>query len=280
MSALSDTKENQEAGQVAVEATAGIRTVTAFGLQPQLLALFEAALDKELAKAQARARAAGLGTGASNFVIFACYAVIFYVGGRFIHDKLVSQQHMLEVFFAITMAAQGVSQAFAFQARGRGGEIVGGEVGLDLVPLPPPSQIDRGKAEKATRSIFAIIDRVSSIDPAVPVTPAGQLLGGAGADASRMVCSGSIELRNVHFRYPTRPTQPVLRGVSIRIEAGQVVALVGPSGSGKSSIVALVERFYDPLEGAVLVDGVDIRTLHPHAVRNNMALVQQEPALW
>ena len=64
--------------------------------------------------------------------------------------------------------------------------------------------------------------------------------------------SGSVEFHDVHFKYPTRPDVPVLKGLSITVEPGQVVALVGSSGCGKSTVVQLIERFYDPLDGRVV----------------------------
>jgi ATP-binding cassette subfamily B (MDR/TAP) protein 1 len=91
---------------------------------------------------------------------------------------------------------------------------------------------------------------------------------------------GDVELRDVHFRYATRKHVPVLRGLNIRIKPGQYAALVGISGSGKSTIVSLIERFYDVLSGQVLVDGKNISTFNIRSYRQHMALVSQEPTLY
>jgi ATP-binding cassette subfamily B protein len=91
---------------------------------------------------------------------------------------------------------------------------------------------------------------------------------------------GSIALEQVRFRYPTRPAVEALKGVDLRIEPGEVVALVGKSGSGKSTILNLLLRFYDPTEGRVLVGGRDVRELNPAALRSHMATVMQEPTLF
>jgi ATP-binding cassette subfamily B protein len=91
---------------------------------------------------------------------------------------------------------------------------------------------------------------------------------------------GSIALEHVRFRYPTRPAVEALKGVDLRIEAGEVVALVGKSGSGKSTILNLLLRFYDPNEGRVLVGGRDVRELNPAALRSHIATVMQEPTLF
>jgi ATP-binding cassette, subfamily B (MDR/TAP), member 1 len=89
-----------------------------------------------------------------------------------------------------------------------------------------------------------------------------------------------VEFQEVHFRYATRKHVPVLRGLNLKIMPGQYVALVGISGSGKSTIVSLIERFYDVLAGQVLVDGKDISTFNISSYRKHIALVSQEPTLY
>ena len=91
---------------------------------------------------------------------------------------------------------------------------------------------------------------------------------------------GKVEFKDVHFRYPTRKHVPVLRGLDLHVEHGKYAALVGVAGSGKSTIVSLIERFYDVLSGQVLVDGRDISTLNIRSYRQHIALVSQEPALY
>ena len=88
----------------------------------------------------------------------------------------------------------------------------------------------------------------------------------------------SIEFRNVHFAY--QPDVPVLTDISLRIPKGQTVALVGPSGGGKSTLADLIPRFYDPTHGSVLLDGVDLRDLDPVSLRNQMGIVTQESILF
>src|SRR5579859_8259335 len=88
---------------------------------------------------------------------------------------------------------------------------------------------------------------------------------------------GHLQFKDVHFRYPTRPHVPVLRGLDIEVKPGQYVALVGSSGCGKSTAVALIERFYDPLIGEVLVDGVPVKEYNLTDFRRSLSLVSQEP---
>merc|ERR550537_1189291 len=93
-------------------------------------------------------------------------------------------------------------------------------------------------------------------------------------------CQGRIELRDVHFSYPARPDQRVCNGYNLTVEAGKTVALCGASGSGKSTAIQLIERFYDPDSGSVTLDGVDLRELNVRWLREQIGLVAQEPVLF
>jgi len=87
-------------------------------------------------------------------------------------------------------------------------------------------------------------------------------------------------LENVHFHYPQRLQQPALHNFNLHVRPGETVALVGPSGAGKSTVLALLLRFYDPTSGTVQIDGLDLRQLEPQSLREHMALVPQQPALF
>lgn len=91
---------------------------------------------------------------------------------------------------------------------------------------------------------------------------------------------GSITLENINFSYPSRATVQVVQDLSLHFEAGKTAALVGASGSGKSTIISLVERFYDPTSGVVKVDGVDVKNLNLKWLRSQIGLVSQEPTLF
>lgn len=128
---------------------------------------------------------------------------------------------------------------------------------------------DLAKGGSAVKSVFAILDRATEIDPedpeAVPIQD---------------TIEGHIELKNVFFSYPARSDQMILKGLSLKIEAGKRLALVGQSGSGKSTIIGLIERFYDPTKGQVLIDGLDIKSYRLRTLRSHVALVSQEPTLF
>lgn len=124
------------------------------------------------------------------------------------------------------------------------------------------------KAATAADELFQTIDRKSSIDP---------------MSSSGLVpeyCNGNIELQDVKFTYPSRPDSQVLNSLSLSIPARKTTALVGASGSGKSTIVALLERWYDQNSGSITLDGANIHDLNLRYLRTKIRLVQQEPVLF
>ncbi len=170
------------------------------------------------------------------------------------------------------------------------------------------------KAAGASNRIFAITSRVPSIDPGweckdslssqpltsksqVIVTMANKLLGNEPALYERNKVSygkvktinndtykgkklvGDIILHNIHFSYPQRPSEKILRGITMTIPSGKSVAIVGQSGSGKSTILSLITRLYDPDEGDVLIDGINVKDMPPHWLRSQIGVVQQDPVL-
>lgn len=131
---------------------------------------------------------------------------------------------------------------------------------------PEMQSITRGCG--AAAKLFQVIDRVPDIDSADP----------GGLKLQKV--EGHITFENVNFYYPSRPDVPVLKDLSVTFAAGKSAALVGASGSGKSTIVSLIERFYDPLSGAIKLDGVDIKELNVKWLRTQIGLVSQEPTLF
>lgn len=123
-------------------------------------------------------------------------------------------------------------------------------------------------ARGAAAKLYDTIDRVPSIDSS---SEEGQ---------KPEKCVGEITFENVKFNYPSRPDVPIVKDLSITFPAGKTVALVGASGSGKSTVISLVERFYDPLAGTVKLDGIDVKTLNVKWLRSQIGLVSQEPTLF
>lgn len=124
------------------------------------------------------------------------------------------------------------------------------------------------EATIATTRIFEMIDRVPSLNS---YREKGKVLTHA---------RGEITFQDVEFSYPSRPDALILQGLNLKVQAGKTLGLVGGSGSGKSTIISLLERFYDPVYGEILLDGYDIQTLHVKWLRSQMGLVNQEPILF
>jgi ATP-binding cassette subfamily B protein len=120
----------------------------------------------------------------------------------------------------------------------------------------------------------AAADRLAEI---LMVAPA---IAAPAAPAALPMPRGAVALRDVTFRYPSRPETPALDGFTLQVAPGETVALVGPSGAGKTTVLALLLRFYDPQQGVVEIDGVDIATAAPEAVRARIGLVPQDPSIF
>ena len=127
---------------------------------------------------------------------------------------------------------------------------------------------DLQRAAGASERLVELINTHSLIDDPVTVT------------STPISAQPELHMERVSFYYPSRPKQPALENVTLRIEAGKSLALVGPSGAGKSTVFELLQRFYDPQQGQVLLDGQDIRAMGLKTLREHIALVPQQPALF
>jgi len=124
------------------------------------------------------------------------------------------------------------------------------------------------EGQSAAYRLFATIKRKPEIDPD---DPTGKQLEDI---------KGDVDLKDVYFSYPARPEQLIFDGFSLHVSSGTTMAIVGESGSGKSTVISLVERFYDPQAGEVLIDGMNIKSLRLDWIRGKIGLVNQEPLLF
>ncbi|CAN6238400.1 unnamed protein product [Urochloa humidicola] len=230
------------AAAVAQQAVSSARTVQAFAAEAATVARFSAAL-RESARIGLRMGLAKGVTVGSNAVTFAIWAFNVWYGSRLVMYHGYPGGTVFAVSSIIVHGGLALGNALS-----------------NLKYL--------SEASAAAERIQEVIRRVPKID--------------SGSDAGEELAdmAGEVEFRSVAFCYPSRPESPVLVNFSLRVPAGRTVALVGGSGSGKSTAIALLERFYDPSAGAVALDGVDIRRLRLGWLRAQMGLVSQEPALF
>ncbi|KIY62845.1 P-loop containing nucleoside triphosphate hydrolase protein [Cylindrobasidium torrendii FP15055 ss-10] len=236
-------KHSADAGSVAEEVISSIRTVKAFGTQAILGGLY----DSHIAKSGAAEANIGIWLGGTMslafFSIYSSYGLAFYYGTTLIQQGHADAGVVINVFMAILTGS------------------------LSLAMIGPEQEaITEGCG--AAPKLFATIDRVPYIDSA---DPSGKKLHDV---------DGEIKLEAVQFSYPSRPTLSVVKDLSLTFRAGRTAAMVGASGSGKSTVVSLIERFYDPTAGRVTLDGHDLKTLNVKWLRSQIGLVSQEPVLF
>lgn len=227
----------------ASEAITAIRTVASLTRENDVLNQYRASLAaQQRASLRSILKSSAL-YAASQSLMFLAFALAFWYGGTLIAKLEYGMFTFFVVFSAVIFGAQSAGTVFSFAP-------------------------DMGKAAESARSLKALFDRKPLIDT-------------WSTDGDKLdSVDGHLEFRDVHFRYPTRPEQPVLRGLNLTVSPGQYIALVGPSGCGKSTTIALLERFYDPLGGGVYVDGKEISSLNVNDYRRHIALVSQEPTLY
>ncbi|TRY82938.1 hypothetical protein DNTS_008431 [Danionella cerebrum] len=233
-----------KAGAVADEVLSSVRTVAAFGGERKEVERY----DHNLISAQQwgirKGLIMGFFTGYLWFIIFLCYALAFWYGSSLVVDtQEYSPGTLLQVFFGVLIAALNLGQAS---------------------PCLEAFAAGRG----AATIIFETIDREPKID----------CLSEAGYKLDRV--KGDLEFHNITFHYPSRPEVKILDQLSLQVKSGETTAFVGPSGAGKSTAIQLIQRFYDPKEGMVTLDGHDIRGLNIQWLRSLIGIVEQEPVLF
>ncbi|KAL9151621.1 hypothetical protein ABFS82_11G063400 [Erythranthe guttata] len=243
MSAKAQKAQN-EGSQLASEAVINHRTITAFSSQKKILSLFGETLKNPRKESVKQSWFSATGLFVSQFLTTASIALTYWYGGRLMNKGLVSSKHLFQAFFILMSTGKNIADA--------------GGMSSDLA-----------RGSSAVGSVFAILGRKSEIDP-----------DNCNGFKIKNGLKGRIDLNRVFFSYPSRPEQMILQGLSLEIEGGRTVALVGQSGSGKSTVIGLIERFYDPIKGSVLIDGKDVKSYNLRDLRSHIALVSQEPTLF
>ncbi len=241
---LSRTAQERVAdlGHTAEEVLNGLRAVQAFTHEPVDRARYERQVEESVGAALRR-----IGTRALLILVvillgFGAVTFALWVGGQdVIAGRMTGGELSAFVLYAVILATSGASLSEVW-----------GEV-----------QRAAGAAE---RLLEVLAERPAVTAPAAPL-----LLPPA---------RGRIAFEEVVFRYPTRPDRAALDGFSLAVEPGETVALVGPSGAGKTTVLQLLLRFYDPQSGRIRLDGVDIARLDPAALRGRLGLVPQDPVIF
>ncbi|XP_074264683.1 ABC transporter B family member 2-like [Silene latifolia] len=229
------------ANKLAGEAVGNIRTVAAFCAEEKVLDLYARELVEPSKRSFTRGQIAGIFYGVAQFFIFSSYGLALWYGSVLMGRGLAGFKSVMKCFMVLIVTALAMGETLA------------------MAP-------DLFKGNQMVESVFEVLDRTTEIK------------GDSGEELSKV--EGSVELREVEFSYPSRPDVVVFKDFNLKVKAGQSMALVGQSGSGKSSVISLILRFYDPTAGKVMVDGKDLKKLKLKSLRKHIGLVQQEPALF
>ncbi|KAK3161655.1 hypothetical protein QOZ80_1BG0079810 [Eleusine coracana subsp. coracana] len=232
-----------DAGDIVEQTIGSIRTVVSFNGQNKAVAMYSNFIKKAYRADIEEGLINGFGMGSVLTIFFCSYGLAFWYGGKLIVDKGYTGGMIVTVLFAVLTGAASLGNA-----------------------TPSISAVAGGQS--AAYRLFETIERKPEID---------------SSDTSSMILEdikGDIELKDVYFRYPARPDQLILDRLSLQVASGTTMAIVGESGSGKSTVISLVERFYDPQAGEVLIDGINIKNLRLNWIRGKIGLVSQEPLLF
>ncbi|KAL4326632.1 hypothetical protein AHAS_Ahas13G0019500 [Arachis hypogaea] len=233
----------RKAGVIAEQTISSIRTVFSFVAERQLAAKYAQLLQKSAPIGAKIGFAKGAGMGIIYLVTYSTWALAFWYGSILIATNKLDGGAAIACFFGVNVGGRGLALALSYFAQFAQGTV-------------------------AASRVFSVIDRIPEIDP---YSPDGRKL---------TVVRGRIELKNVSFAYPSRPDSLILHSLNLVFSSTKTLALVGASGGGKSTIFALIERFYDPIEGTITLDGHDLRTLQVKWLRGQIGMVGQEPILF
>ncbi|WP_375756593.1 ABC transporter ATP-binding protein [Corallococcus exercitus] len=230
-----------KASEVAEESLSGLRTVRSFAAEPSEVARYGNTVRHAYEVARHRARQSAAFFGGASSAGYISAVVVFWYGGRLVVNGELTVGALTSFLIYTMLVAMSLGSLADLWA-------------------------DFMRASGAAERVFELMDRT----PAIPATEGER----------PATVEGRVDLKGVHFAYPTRPDVPVLQGIDLTLKAGEVVAVVGSSGAGKSTLAALLSRFYDPLQGQLLLDGRPLQSLDPSWLRRHVGMVAQEPLLF
>uniref|UniRef100_A0A4W5MYN6 ABC-type xenobiotic transporter n=1 Tax=Hucho hucho TaxID=62062 RepID=A0A4W5MYN6_9TELE len=233
----------EQSGKISTETVENFRTVVGLTREDVFFHKFMDSLEGPYQNGLVKAPIYGLTFAVAQAIPYMVNAAIFRFGSWLIAHCHTEYENVFLVFSVIIFAAMNIGESASFAP-------------------------DFAKAKAAAGRILGLLDKKPEID----------IYSEEGEKPTDFV--GDIEFRGIHFSYPTRQNVRVLQGLSVSVGPGQTMALVGESGCGKSTSIQLLERFYSPAEGQVLVDGLDTKTLNLSWLRSQLGLVSQEPILF
>ncbi|CAL4954975.1 unnamed protein product [Urochloa decumbens] len=232
-----------DAGNVVEQTIGAIKTVVCFNGEKHAIAMYNKFIHNTYKATVEEGITNGCGRGSVIFIFFASYGLAIWYGAKLILTRGYSGGDIVSVVFAVMVGALSLGQA-------------------------TPCIVAFSTGQSAGYKLFTTIKRKPKID--------------RDDETGRQLedIRGDVILNNVYFSYPARPQQLILDGFSLHVPSATTMAIVGESGSGKSTVISLVDRFYDPHAGEVLIDGTNIKSLQLNWIRGQIGLVSQEPSLF
>ncbi|XP_057689868.1 ATP-dependent translocase ABCB1-like [Corythoichthys intestinalis] len=241
--AAEDKIELEKAGKILTEAIENIRTVASLTREPMFETLYAENLEVPYKNSQKRACLQGFVFSVTQAILCFAYAACFRFGAWLIENGHMDLEGVFMVTMVLLYGAMNIGEANSYTP-------------------------NYAKAKVSAAHIIKLLKRRPAIDN----------LSQEGKSLDQF--DGNVQLESVMFTYPSRPNVPVLQGLNLKVSKGETLALVGSSGCGKSTTIQLLERFYDPMRGKVMLDSVSVKELNIHWLRSQIGIVSQEPVLF